>query len=220
MGKSNRTQSETALQRPRETLGMGLAGRQPPLPNKTQTVVQTTRATSGIVSDSAFVAMWFDQSMDQYRTAVSSAIEHCGCRAIIVDQEEFNGFVMDQVIALIRNARFVVADFTCVPEIDAPDDAKVKGGLRGGVYWEAGFAYGLGKPVIHTCQDTEDARRRIHFDVDQYNTIFWRPEDLTGEVRDLSEIHGERSFPEKLASRILADVGRGSYKKSTASNSA
>ena len=48
MGKPNRTQSETALQRPRETLGMGLAGRQPPLPNKTQTMVQTTGATSRI----------------------------------------------------------------------------------------------------------------------------------------------------------------------------
>ena len=46
MGKPNRTQSGAVPQRPRETLGMGLAGRQPPLPNKTQTVVQTTRATS------------------------------------------------------------------------------------------------------------------------------------------------------------------------------
>lgn len=172
--------------------------------------VEELRGT-GSATDSGFVAMWFDNSTSAYRESVSSAILHCGYRPIIVDQEEFNGFIMDQVIALIRSARFVVADFTCDVEEDAPEAAKVKAGSRGGVYWEAGFAYALSKPVIHTCQNTDAAKRRIHFDVDQYNTIFWRPDDLRGEIRDLSDVRGERSFPEKLAARILADVGRGSY---------
>ena len=37
----------------------------------------------------------------------------------------------------IRKSKFLIADFT---------------GQRGGVYYEAGFAYGLGLPVIWTCR--------------------------------------------------------------------
>jgi hypothetical protein len=116
---------------------------------------------------------------------------------------------MDQVITFIRQARFVVADFTSGPE--EVEGEKVKGGARGGVYWEAGFGYGLGKPVIHTAEDSDDTRRRIHFDVDQYNTIFWRPDELTEEIRDLTTVGRDATFPEQLAMRILALVGRGSY---------
>lgn len=39
IGKPNSTHSEVALQRPRETFGMGLAGRQSPPSKKTQSVV-------------------------------------------------------------------------------------------------------------------------------------------------------------------------------------
>ncbi|GAI27661.1 unnamed protein product [marine sediment metagenome] len=59
-----------------------------------------------------------------------------------------------------------------MPEED--NKTKVTGGVRGGVYWEAGMAYGMGKTVIQTCIATEESKRRIHFDLNQYRTIFWR----------------------------------------------
>lgn len=177
--------------------------------------IEELRRAAG-ASDSGFVAMWFDDSILRYRESASEAIRYCGYKPVIVDQEEFSGFIMDQVITLIRGARFIVADFTCACEKDEQDRPKVKGGSRGGVYWEAGFGYGLGRAVIHTCRNDEASRRRVHFDVDQYNTIFWALEELEQEIRELSEIDGEPTFPEKLASRILALVGRGSYRPSDA----
>ena len=47
----------------------------------------------------------------------------------------------------------------------------------GGVYFEAGFALGLGLPVIWTVKET--GLEHLHFDTRQYNHIGWKdPEDL------------------------------------------
>jgi hypothetical protein len=73
------------------------------------------------------------------------------------------------------------------------------------------MAYGLNKPVIHTCEDSEEAKIRRHFDIDQYNTIFWKPEEVSTNIRDLSERIDAPTFTEKLAQRILRIVGKGGY---------
>ena len=57
----------------------------------------------------------------------------------------------------IRRCRFLVADLS--------DD-------NAGAYWEAGFAEGLGKPVIYICRDG----MKTHFDTDHRQTVRW---DLT-----------------------------------------
>ena len=161
--------------------------------------------------DSAFIAMWFDACTEDYRKAAIAAVQRCGYRPAIVDQEEFNGFVMDRVVALIRQSRFIIADFTCGKEVDAKEQAKVQQGVRGGVYWEAGMAYGLNKPVIHTCKDSDEARRRMHFDVEQYRTIFWKDDQLGTEIRDMSESIQNPNFAETLAAHIQGTVGKGTY---------
>lgn len=163
-------------------------------------------------NDSAFIAMWFHDTTKDYRNAVIAAVEDCGYKAIILDQEEYNGFIMEQVVSQIKQAQFIVADFSCRPE-SIEENGKVKGGVRGGVYWEAGLAYGLNKPVIHTCKDDEDSKNRRHFDIDQYNTIFWKPDDLNTKIRNLSEKIDNPTFAEKLANRILFVVGKGIYKR-------
>lgn len=161
-------------------------------------------------SNTAFIAMWFSESTKQYREAVIRAVEFCGYRPIIVDQEDYSGFIMDQVISLLKQAKFVIADFTCRRE--EINNGKVQNGVRGGVYWESGMAYGLGKTLIHTCEDNPESRERIHFDVDQYNTIYWKQEELSTEIRSTDEPIENPVFAEKLAMRILALVGKGSYK--------
>jgi hypothetical protein len=162
-------------------------------------------------SDTAFIALWFNDITKDYRHAVFAAVESCGYKPIILDQEEYNGFIMEQVVSQIKLARFVIADFTCRPE--SVENNTVKAGVRGGVYWEAGMAYGLNKPVIHTCEDNEDAISRRHFDIDQYNTIFWKLGDLNTNIRNLSEKIDNPTFAEKLANRILWVVGKGGFKE-------
>ena len=162
-------------------------------------------------SDLAFIAMWYDPSLDDYRESVKKAITECGYEPIIIDDIDFNDFIMDEVIQLIRQARFLIADLTCSPEIDMPDNPKVIQGVRGGVYWEAGMAYGLGKTVIQTCRDDDCSKRRIHFDLSQYQTIYWKQDELTTEIRPLSSHIAAPTFTERLAQRIFATIGTGNY---------
>lgn len=71
------------------------------------------------------------------------------------------GLIDDQLRVAIRTARFLLADLTT--------------GNRG-AYWEAGFAEGLGKPVIYLCR--EDAFSSIHFDTSHMLTVKWSPNAL------------------------------------------
>ncbi|MEP0313906.1 MAG: hypothetical protein ABJL57_00690 [Hyphomonas sp.] len=43
-----------------------------------------------------------------------------------------------------------------------------------GAYWEAGYAEGLGKPVIYLCEDDVwDSHQKPHFDVNHCTTVMW-----------------------------------------------
>jgi nucleoside 2-deoxyribosyltransferase len=140
------------------------------------TEIENDKATN-VESDQAFVAMWFDAGMnDAYEHGIKPAIEQdAGFKSIRIDVVEHTEKIDDRIIAEIRESRFLVADFT---------------GHRGGVYFEAGFAMGMGLPVIWACKSTEIDR--AHFDTRQYNHIVWKePSDLR----------------ERLALRIRATVG-------------
>ena len=161
-------------------------------------------------SNTAFIAMWYDKTTEEYQRAVIAAVQKCGFKPVIVNREEFSNFIMDEVITFIRQSRFLIADFTAHQELDSKEALKTQQGVRGGVYWEAGMAFGLGRPVIHTCEDALESKRRVHFDVDQFNTIYWRNEELSTEIRDLSFPIEKPIFAERLAIRILHLVGKGS----------
>jgi hypothetical protein len=60
-----------------------------------------------------FVAMWFAPEMDAiWREGLKPAIEEAGYEPIRLDETEHNNKICDEIIAKIRRARFVVADFT------------------------------------------------------------------------------------------------------------
>ena len=116
-------------------------------------------------SKQAFVAMWFDDSMDDaYDNGIYPAIKGAGYEPLRIKDIEFNNEIIDMIIAQIRRSRFLVADFTHDEE-----------GQRGGVYFEAGLAKRMGLDVIYTCR--EDLRDKIHFDTQQFNHIFWNSSD-------------------------------------------
>ncbi|MDP3719865.1 MAG: hypothetical protein Q8T13_19060 [Acidobacteriota bacterium] len=112
---------------------------------------------SGGIAGTAFAAMWFDPQMDApYLQGIVPAIESCGFTVNRVDRTPHNDQITDRIMAGIRSAQFVVADFT---------------GQRPSVYYEAGFAQGLGKTVVRTCRDTDFGD--LHFDTRQYLHIKW-----------------------------------------------
>ena len=74
-----------------------------------------------------------------------------------------------------KNSKFVIAELSH---------------HNNGAYYEAGYALGLGKEVIHICSESE-LKSGLHFDVAQVNTITYK---------DVNEI------PEKLKKRIHATI--------------
>jgi hypothetical protein len=70
--------------------------------------------------------------------------------------------VIDNILRTqIRDAAFVIVDLT-------HDNA--------GAYWEAGYAEGLGKPVIYICEETKFAEAKTHFDTNHCTTVMWSVE--------------------------------------------
>ena len=126
--------------------------------------------------------MWFHEKLlPLWTKGIYKAISDAGYRPERIDRVEHNNKIDDQIIAMIRQSKFVIADFT---------------GGRGGVYFEAGFALGLGIPVIWTVR--EKRLNRVHFDNRQYNFVTW-----TDDVED---------FRLRLQNRIEATIGPGPSK--------
>jgi hypothetical protein len=138
---------------------------------------------SNLDSDRAFVAMWFpkDKTLDPaFFEGMKPAVEAAGFQPTRIDLEQHNEDINDRVKAEIRRSRFVVADFT---------------GHRNGVYFEAGFALGLGLPVIWLCR--KDHFAKAHFDTNHYNHIVWeKPEEIRTALED----------------RIIGTIGIGPHK--------
>lgn len=175
-------------------------------------------------SNKAFIAMWFNESTQKLREALKLAVGEAGYDPIIIDEREFTGNIMDYVLVNIRQSKFLIADFTVEPEgntnIENNDEVsglRVEKGVRGGVYYEAGFAKGLGLKVIHTCKNNYISKNRLHFDVAQDNTIFWKAADLN-EIKVRHVIKNQkdkfsRNLSEQVFDRILATVGPGALYK-------
>ena len=105
-----------------------------------------------------------DGSKEVYENGIRPAIEATGYTPSRIDQEAFVGKIGDEIIAQIRRSRFLVADVTHGED-----------GARGGVYYEAGFAHGLGLQVIFTCR--KDLIDKVPFATRQFNHIVWENSD-------------------------------------------
>ena len=112
-------------------------------------------------SSQAFVAMWFGEAVRPiYDNAIEPAIIRAGYKSLRIDRKEDVVKIDDEILSEIRRSAFIVADFT---------------EHRGGVYFEAGFAMGLGIPIVWTCR--HDHMNELHFDIRQYNCLSWVNED-------------------------------------------
>ena len=136
-------------------------------------------------SEKAFIAMSFAKDLLAFfHKGIEPGIRAAGYEAIRVDRIEHVNRIDDEIFAMIRKTKFVVADFT---------------GNSMGVYFEAGFAQGLGRKVIWTVR--EDSLKQIHFDMRQFNFITWREKEL-------------ETFAKALQNRIEGTIEPGPLKLS------
>jgi hypothetical protein len=75
------------------------------------------------------------------------------------------GIIDNLMRAYIRDASFVLSELT--------HD-------NNGAYWEAGYAEGLGKPVIYLCERAKFNAEKTHFDTNHSTTVMWEV-DKPGE---------------------------------------
>lgn len=117
----------------------------------------------------AFVAMSFSEDLRSiWKGPICNAITKAGYKPYRVDAEPHSERIDAKIISEIKNSRFVVADVT---------EQKL------GVYFEAGYAIGLGLPVLWCVR--EDDKANVHFDTRQYNHIIWENDnDLETRLYD------------------------------------
>jgi hypothetical protein len=125
-----------------------------------------------IESHWAFMAMKFDVKMDHVvKSCFKPAVAKTGFELRLLTDRQPAGLIDDQLRVALRTSRFVIADLTHA---------------NNGAYWEAGFAEGLGRPVIYTCRTNEWEDRKTHFDTNHMNTIIWDPDKLDDAAMHLT----------------------------------
>lgn len=127
----------------------------------------------------AFMAMQFgDEALDLIvNDYFRQAVKDTGFELYRLDDRPEAGLIDARLRNEIRNCRFLVADLS---------HANL------GSYWEAGYAEGLGKPVIYTCKksvfDGNVANiTKPHFDTNHHLTILWEADTPQNAADQLKE---------------------------------
>lgn len=119
----------------------------------------------------AFMAMPFGKAdleptwLDTLRAAVKAT----GFTLHRVDDNPKPGSIDDQIRLQIKQARFLIVELTHA---------------NNGAYWEAGYAEGLGKPVIYSCHKDH----KPHFDVDHSLRIVWGADTMDDAAKLLKAV--------------------------------
>lgn len=128
-----------------------------------------------ISSNYAFFARKFENdTLDEVvERCLRPAVEQTGFELRTVTQRA--GLIDAIIEDEIRRCKFLLADLS---------------DHNAGAYWEAGFAEGLGKPVIYLCREKQDDGSDIntHFDTDHRHTIRWNPSSLDAASKQLKAV--------------------------------
>jgi len=126
----------------------------------------------------AFIAVAFsgNEQLSEIQIAIEAACEKCGFNAQTVakkettgESSEYLGRIDDKIFSDIHKSRFVIAELS----LD-----------NSGAYYEAGYAEGLGIPVIYMAKKSVvESKDGIHFDLKTMNFIVWEDNDF----QDLEE---------------------------------
>jgi hypothetical protein len=121
-------------------------------------------------SRKAFMAMKYgDIEMDTVFEQFKQSVAQAGFDLVRLDQRPVAGLIDDSLRVEIRTSRFLISDLTHG---------------NAGAYWEAGYAEGLGKPVIYSCR--KDAfKEQAHFDTNHHLTVMWELSNLARSANEL-----------------------------------
>lgn len=127
-------------------------------------------------SKTCFIAMSFDDDMFKvYGEAIRPAVIESGFEPLLISEKKdipSDTTINDAILSAIRKSRFTIADFTR---------------HKHGVYFESGYALGLGQKVIYTC--SVEHIEKAHFDTRNYPHIVWKDaEDLRKKLIDKIEV--------------------------------
>ena len=87
--------------------------------------------------------------------AIKEASSRCGIQAERVDEHQSNERITDRILESINKAEFVIVDLT---------------NTRPNVFYEAGYAQGIGKTPVFLARDGT----RLEFDLKDYPVIFYK----------------------------------------------
>lgn len=123
-------------------------------------------------SGAVFVSMPMNKEkyncVDDIRHGTEKAILATKNQPYYLDLDVHNGNIYEKMFEEIQSCKFLIADFTY---------------QNAGVYYEAGYAKGIGKTVIHICRSDESVK--LHFDVRQIQFVFWdNAEDLSIKLKN------------------------------------
>jgi hypothetical protein len=109
-----------------------------------------------------FLALKFTDEVlnDFVNNHVKPATKEVGYDLIDMRDVAEAGIIDNLMRSRIRDAAFLIADLTH----DSP-----------GAYWEAGYAEGMGKPVLYICERSKWEEFRTHFDTNHSTTVLWSP---------------------------------------------
>lgn len=97
-----------------------------------------------------------------YYNCIEPVCKELGFMAIRVDINEPSQTITEYIIENIANAEYIIADLSYA---------------RPSVYFEVGFAFGLGIPMLLTCRRDHfrgnQDNLKVHFDLEQFKISYW-----------------------------------------------
>ena len=130
-----------------------------------------TLLKGGATYRKAFMAMKFgDTALDDvFKNVFKLSAESAGFDLFKLDDKPRAGLIDDRLRVEIQSSDFLIADLTHA---------------NNGAYWEAGYAEGLGKPVIYTCEKEIFDSHKTHFDTNHHLTVLWDKDapELAGDL--------------------------------------
>jgi hypothetical protein len=128
----------------------------------------------------AFMAMQYDNDNlnNIFNTVIKNSVAKTGFEIRKLDEEKRAGSIDDKLRVEIRRSKFLISDLT--------DN-------NNGAYWEAGYAEGLGMPVIYICEEEKFNKEKPHFDTNHHLTILWK-----------NDVEGLKKFADEIKATIRA----------------
>ncbi len=132
-----------------------------------------TEKRGEFAGNQGFLAMQFnDDDLDAFvRDVVKPAVKDETGYDLVDMRDVGRAGIIDNIMRVqIRDSAFVIADLT-------HDNY--------GAYWEAGYAEGLGKPVIYICEKEKFESKTTHFDTNHCTTVLWSMDNVEGFKKEL-----------------------------------